>query len=132
LSPSPNPTPEPVALPIAIRVYPLTAKDVDRKQKRIRKLWRLPSEVIIFDTETRTDPKQSITFGGYRCILRGKFIEEGLFYGNNLTRRELSTLRDYVKSHRPIGVDHYPPPLRLRSLPEFLEQFLFKDGYKWK
>jgi hypothetical protein len=130
LSPSPNPTPEPVALTIAIRVYPLTARDADLKKQRTRKLWRLPGEIIVFDTETRTDPRQSLTFGGYRCIIHGKCLEEGLFYGNGLANSELSTLKNYVKRYKPIGVDQHPSNLRLRSVREFLEEFLFKDFYK--
>ena len=130
MSPSPNPTHEPLALPVAIRVYPLTAKDADRKQNRRRKLWRVPNEIIVFDTETRVDPKQSLTFGGYRCILYGRCVEEGLIYGDGLTPGELSTLRNYVKRYRPIAVDHNPTNLQLRTVREFLEEFFFKDFYK--
>jgi hypothetical protein len=114
---------------VAIRVYPLTAKNQDRKN-RPRKRWRVPDEIIVFDTETRIDPRQSLTFGGYRCILFGKCVEEGLFYGDGLAASELSTLRNYVSRHGPFGVDQRGSSLQLRSMAEFLDEFLFKDFYK--
>jgi hypothetical protein len=86
--------------------------------------------MIVFDTETRTDPMQSLTFGGYRYIAQGKCFEEGLFYGNGLTARELSTLRTYIRRYKPIGVAQNPANLKLRNMQEFLDELLYKDFYK--
>jgi hypothetical protein len=86
--------------------------------------------LVVFDTETRTDPKQSFTFGGYRCIVHGQCVEEGLFYGDGLSPSELATLRNYVRHYKPVGVGQHPPNLHLRSATEFLDEILFKDFYK--
>lgn len=111
---------DPIALPIAIRVYPLTAKDADRKLSLRRKWWRFPDEMIVFDTETRTDQIQRLTFGGYRIIIYGKCVEEGLFYDDGISPQELRTLKRYVSR---------PKPLRLVTAREFVNE-LFKDVYK--
>ena len=103
---------------------------MDSKRNRPRKRWRVPGEIVVFDTETRTDPKQSLTFGGYRCIIHGQCVEEGLFYGDGLSPNELATLRNYVKHYRPLGGGQHPPNLQLRSVAKFLDEILFKDFYK--
>ena len=126
---SPDPKFGPTSLPIAIRVYPLTAKDVDRKPHPPRKWWRLPSELIVFDTETRTDPTQKLTFGGYRAIIDGQCVEEGLFYDEGISRQEARTLKRYVARHRPVAVANSSPQLRLLTVRQFLEE-LFSDAYK--
>jgi hypothetical protein len=118
-----------VPLAIAIRVYPLTATDAGRKSGRPR-WWRLPEEIIVFDTETRTDSKQSLTFGGYRVIIKGRCIEEGLFYGHGLSSAELRTLRHYTARNKPHGVvDGNREKLRLLTLRQFLVD-LYNDSYK--
>lgn len=111
-------------------MYPLTAKDADHDPKRPRKRWRLPGEMIIFDTETRTDPRQSLTFGGYRCIIHGDCVEEGLIYGNDLSSRETSNLRRYASRNKPFGVTQKSAQLRLLTVREFVNEFLYKDFYK--
>jgi hypothetical protein len=71
---------EPKPLSIAVRVYP-DSKDVQAKT-RSRKSWQCPEAMLAFDTETRTDATQSITFGSYRFIVAGRCLEEVLFYGD--------------------------------------------------
>jgi hypothetical protein len=131
LSPRPdrNQTPKSVALPIAIRVYPLTAKDADDRSKRPRKRWRLPGEMVVFDTETRTDPTQRLTFGGYRAIIDGECVEEGLLYADDLSREEVKTLRRYLVRNKLNNVKGDQRELRLLTLREFLNE-LFEDAYR--
>jgi hypothetical protein len=118
-----------VPLPVAIRAYPLTAEDAQRKPINPRKRWRLPGETIVFDTETRTDATQRLTFGGYRAVINGECVEEGLFYADDLSRREVATLRRYVARNKPYNVLGDRREMRLLSVREFLQE-LFLDAYK--
>ena len=86
--------------------------------------------MIVFDTEARTDPAQCLTFGGYRCIIHGECVEEGLFYGSGLSSKEISTLRRYVSRKKPFGVTPNSAQLSLLTIREFLDEFLYKDFYK--
>ena len=43
--------------------------------------------ILVFDCETRTDPAQALTFGSYRFVVEGRCLQEGLFYGDDLTPR---------------------------------------------
>ena len=116
---------QPDLLPIAVRVYPLLTED----EKSPRRWWPLPEEIIVFDTETRTDATQRLTFGSYRVFIDRRFLEEGLFYGNDLSTEEMRTLRRYVRTHQPNTASGGVNELRLLSLRDFLEE-LFKDAYK--
>jgi hypothetical protein len=131
---SPNPKQSPIiessALKIAIRVYPLTAVDADSDKARKRKRWHLPGEMLVFDTESRIDPAQCLTFGGYRCIIDGECVEEGYFHGDALSPKEVATLKRYVAQHRPIGAVQGSTRLRLLTLREFLDDLIYKDFYK--
>ena len=85
--------------------------------------------MIVFDTETRTDATQRLTFGSYRCLIRGRCVEEGLFYGDDLTASERKTLKRYVSGHKPDTVSDGVRELRLLTLREFVDE-LFQDLYK--
>ena len=89
------------AMPVAVRVYPLPPQDPDDDGSKKRKKRELPEEIIIFDTETRTDEAQSLLFGSYRVYIAGDFIEEGLFYPEDLTAKELRVLKRYARTHTP-------------------------------
>ena len=118
-------TEDPSPLQIAVRVFPLTADKPDRKP---RKFWRLPGAMLVFDTESRTDPRQSLTFGSYQYRrLRhnpGSFYE-ALFFGNSLQAAELQTLRRYVKRDKSFF------GLYLETLDDFLRS-MYMDGYKYR
>src|SRR5437868_13814523 len=64
------------ALRIALRIYP-EPRSVE-KARRAQKRWRLPKAMLVFDTESRVDATQSMTFGSYRFIIKGRCLEEGL------------------------------------------------------
>jgi hypothetical protein len=120
-------TPDPLKL--AIRVYPEPpSKEADRERKKLRH-WRRPHQVFVFDTETRTDTAQALTFGSYRYFEHGICLEEGLFFGNDLPRADRAKLEAYVKTHAAAtdwrrGVRE----LRLLSRREFLEK-LYAAGF---
>jgi hypothetical protein len=85
--------------------------------------------MLIIDTETRIDATQRLTFGSYRAVIYGRCVEEGLFYGNDLSAQELRTLKRYVNEHKPDTCSTGVKELLLLSLREFLKE-LFLDAYK--
>jgi hypothetical protein len=84
-----------------------------------RKKW--PNFALIFDTETRTDPTQKLTFGCFRRyeLKRNAYfcIEEGLFFADDLRRADRAVLNRYVAN--PLNVPEtelFPPQLKLKLL----------------
>jgi hypothetical protein len=118
---------EPKSLPMAVRVYP-QSKDAQAKN-RSRKAWECPEAMLVFDTETRTDATQSMTFGSYRFIVAGRCLEEGLFYGDDLPQPDLEILQAYVASRGADTADGRVRQLRLLTRREFLAKF-YKAVYK--
>src|SRR5438445_4275928 len=60
---------------------------------------------LLYDTETRIDAEQSLTFGLYRvCRLneQGNYecVEEGLVHAENLSTCELQVIHDYALFNR--------------------------------
>jgi hypothetical protein len=91
-----------------------------------------PQSALIFDTETTTDPTQTLTFGSFRCYefrqTEYRCVEEGLFFADNLRRVEQKVLERYVAN--PVNVpatEIYPPQLKLRLVSRnvFLRQFFW-------
>ncbi len=120
-------TPDPLKL--AIRVYPEPLSDESGRKRQKLCHWRRPYQMLVFDTETRVDTAQALTFGSYRYYEHGKCLEEGLFYGDDLPRADRTKLETYVQRHaagtdRRLGVRE----LRLLSRREFLEK-LYGVGY---
>jgi hypothetical protein len=85
--------------------------------------------MVVFDTETRIDSTQRLTFGSYRALIRGRCLEEGLFHAEDLTAKELRTLKRYVRTHKPDTVSDGTRKLRLLTLRDFLQE-LFPPIYK--
>ena len=112
------PPPDPNALTIAVRVYPEPPKS--KKDTRSRKSWQLPDAMLVFDTETRTDATQRLTFGSYRFFVGGQCLKESLFYGDDLPEKDRRVLERYVATHR--GLD-------LLTRRQFLEK-LYRAAYK--
>jgi hypothetical protein len=103
-------------LAIAIRVFP----DCSERDPRLLKSWRRPGEMLIFDTETRVDAAQRLTFGSFRYVHEGECVDQGLFHGADLPEKDLATLKRYVLTHS-VG-----QRLRLLTLREFL---CGREGY---
>jgi hypothetical protein len=114
-------------LPIAVRVYP--QPDGTKPYVPKRREWTRPDAMLVFDTETRTDATQALTFGCYRFIDRGECVEDGLFYGDDLPARDLATVRTYARAHPADVGAHGDSELRLLTRSEFLD-LLFKVAYK--
>src|SRR5580692_4138062 len=90
-----------VRLPIAIRVFPALKPTAARISKN--KVWRQPRAMLVFDTETRTDASQRLTFGSYRFLVNDQLREEGLFYADDLPPKDRKTLQRYVEVHKKHG-----------------------------
>jgi hypothetical protein len=120
-------TPDPLKL--AIRVYPEPRSDEPERKRQKLRHWRRPYQMLVFDTETRTDTAQALTFGSYRYYEHGRCLEEGLFYGDDLPRVDRTKLETYVQQH-PAGTDRRlgVRELRLLSRRQFLEK-LYDVGY---
>jgi hypothetical protein len=114
-------------LPIAVRVYPYAK--APEKRNRSRRTWRCPKTMLVFDTETRTDATQRLLFGSYRFIVKGRCVEEGLFYADDLSGSERRILEKYVKTHRPEVVYEGFQQLRLVTRREFVDR-LYRAAYK--
>jgi hypothetical protein len=85
--------------------------------------------MLVFDTETRTDATQRLTFGSYRFFDQGECLEEGLFHADDLPEGEKRILEQYVANHRADTSETGNPKLRLLTLPQFNET-LFRAAYK--
>lgn len=113
---------KPVPLPIAIRVFPALKQTEPKIRKN--KVWRLPRAMFVFDTETRTDASQRLTFGSYRFFVRNELQGEVLFYADDLPSKDRKTLEKYVVSQNKQGAC-----LLLLTRGEFLRK-LYKAVYK--
>jgi hypothetical protein len=118
-------------LPIAVRVYPdLKPSEPKRNAPQI-------DGMLVFDCETRTDKTQALTFGSYRFLVAGRYLEEGLFYSDDLTADEREVLERYAREHptdtdpRGIPERNIPsnPELRLMPVADF-RWLLHRVAYK--
>src|SRR5450631_3023220 len=113
--------PEIRPLPVAVRVFPY-APDAGRGYSSMSH-WLRPEGMLVIHTAGRDGSTQKLTMGIYQLIVGGRCLEKGLFYADDLPRRELQVLKDYVvRDH----VDAAPGDnLRFRLLTrrEFLDLF---------
>src|SRR5437764_13514601 len=115
------------SLPLAVRVYPDLRRSFDKSEadKRVSR----PDAMLVFDTETTNDATQRLLLGSYRFIVKGECLEEGLFYGDDLSIEQLSILRKYVALRPADTCDNGVPALRLLSRKDFLKKF-YTSTYK--
>ncbi len=118
---------QPTPLTLAVRVYPepQNIKQANRSQQ----FWRTPGAMLVFDTETRTDATQRLTFGSYRFIVAGRCLEEGLFFGDDLPVKDRRILERYVRTHNADVQADGHRHLLLLTRHEFLAK-LYKAAYK--
>jgi hypothetical protein len=114
-------------LTLAVRVYP-ELKDKKRKLYA-QKLWRVPTAMLVFDTETRTDATQRLTFGSYRFYKDGHCLEEGLFFGDDLPKNDRRILERYVAKHQADVQGESRRRLLLLTRSQFLKK-LYQAAYK--
>lgn len=100
-------------------------------------------EIIIFDTETTTDPTQRFLFGSFRYVVRyqGKLstIAEGLVYADDLIEYDpdgYNELVRYVDKHNAHVDYQFMGPrepswkLYLISRSQFVERWIWRIGYQ--
>ena len=96
-------------LPIVLRAFTERIKQPEQEIKfRKRHDPKWPRAVLVFDTETTTDPTQRLLFGSYRfCRWERdstlKCVEEGIFYANELPERDpggFACLQKYAIEHK--------------------------------
>ena len=113
------------SLPIAIRIYPEAARP--RREARPAKNWERPRGMLVFDTETRVDATQALTFGSFRVFWDGRCLKEGLVYSETLSEKERRVLEHYVATHKAETVQQ--GDLELLSRKEFVDMF-FELAYR--
>jgi hypothetical protein len=88
------------------------------------KFYNIPNyeRILAFDTETRTDERQALTFGSF-AIIHEEIIESlGLFYNPlEVSKEEVDNLERYCESD---------PTIKLFSLERFLEEIFYPTVYK--
>jgi hypothetical protein len=112
---------------IFVRAYAVPA---DREQKTKRKgskrddpKW--PQYALVLDTETRTTPDQTLTFGVFRlCELKNdKYVvtREGIFYADDLPASERKIVENYARTAVP-DVKTFPPEFPVYSRSDFMRK----------
>jgi len=119
---------EPTPLVIAVRVYP-DLKDEERNFDKPRRTRNRPDAMLVFDTETRTDRSQRLTFGSYRFIAGGQLVRENLFYGDDLPARDQRILVRHLAPPSFVISDEYNRDVSLLTRDQFVDK-LFKNAYK--
>ena len=116
------------SLPVAVRVYPESEISVPNSQQKTvtPKHWRQPTAMLVFDTETRIDQTQKLTFGSYRFLTNGICQEEGLFFGVDLPDHDREILKQYALQH---SADSTNKDFKLLTLEEFISKF-YLAAYK--
>ena len=118
---------KPLPLPVAIRVFPALKRT--EKQSPKNKLWRLPRAMFVFDTETRTDASQRLTFGSYRFFVENVVTRRGpILMPTTCHPRTGRTLEKYVAA-RTDTLRLAGSRLLLLTRREFLKKF-YKAVYK--
>ncbi len=114
---------EPTSLAIAVRVYP-DLKDAEKDFNQRGRKWNRPEAMLVFDTETRTDQTQCLTFGSYRFIVGRQSLIDNLFYGDNLPNKDRQILEKYTAAEKEAD-----SRFALLTRGEFADK-LFKNAYK--
>ena len=116
---------------IFLRAYAVAA-DKEKKHKGKRKRGpranddpKWSEHALVIDSETRITADQSLTFGVYRLckLVDGNYtvIEEGLFYSDDLAKKERKALEAYMRTAIP-DVASFPPQFPLYTRSEFMKR----------
>jgi hypothetical protein len=112
---------------IFLRAYAVTAtkRKKHKPKSRSGNNSKWPSHALIFDTETRITADQSLTFGVYHlCDLTKDgyaLVEEGLFYADDLPKKDRRLLETYMRTAVP-DVPRFPPLFPLYSRSDFIKR----------
>jgi len=136
-------------LPLAVRGYGIRPRpSTDDTEKPTSKKRRRPGasppvrHLLVFDTETTTDPTQRLNFGFSKlCKLNAdgsvRCVEERAFHADDLPERDadgFATLKGYVEAPGRYAETMWPGSgdryIRLMSISEWLEQVFWHYAYK--
>lgn len=106
---------------------------LDEKPKQTGKMRRsdgMPKYVLMFDTETTRDSRQSLNFGAYQFCEAdrdGVFrcLEEGLFHADDLDEAQTNILRKYVAEENRKRAHNHASRLKLYDRSTFVEEVLY-------
>ena len=117
---------------IILRAHTEFATEHTRRRRKEKFEPKWPICALVFDSETRTDEKQCLTFGPYRIVLadeNGMYSnvrEEGFFYDpDELNSQELDELKNFSKRERAETARDVSDEIRVRTRKEFLKEVFF-------
>src|SRR5579871_3594580 len=119
--------PEIRPLPVAVRVFPYATEA--KPERRSTRSLPSPRGMLVIHTVGRGGSTQKLTTGNYRFVVDGNCLEEGLFYADDLPRRDRQVLKDYVVRHNLDAAPGDDRRLRLLTHHEFLDLF-YQLAYK--
>lgn len=119
--------PEVRSLPVAVRVFPAPAA-VDG-DGRSGKFWRDPEGILVLHTVVRRNGPQKLLIGFYRVIIAGQCVEEGMFYGDDLSKAGIRILKAYLQRYRAETVAGGLKQINVLTRREFLQLF-YELAYK--
>ena len=119
--------PKLTAMALGLRVFPEIARE--KREAGPAKPWKCPKAMLVFDTESRTDATQRLTFGSYRFFVNGICVEEGLFYADDLPEEDRRVLEKYLATHQAETAPQGRTKLALLTRREFVEK-LYIAAYK--
>jgi len=111
---------------IFVRAYAVAADQKDQPRKSSGSdVQKWPRYVLMFDTETRITPDQSLTFAVFRwCELQKakyKLVREGLLYADDLPAKERKVLEKYART-AVSDAKVFPPEFPLYSRSDFMKK----------
>ena len=110
-----------VRLPVALRAYAQTGYIPNPPPRSVQGLPEPSEWVLIFDTETTTDPTQRLRFGTYQVRRKGVLRDSGIFYDTEaLADADVETLQEYSSRHR----------LSCMPVAAFIEDIFIRIGYE--
>jgi len=91
-----------------------------------------PDYALVWDTETMLDLEQTLNFGVWRfCQLQGNeyvAVQEGVFYQDGMTERDIQTILAYKRDHRADGLGSgADSDLAMLSRGEFVERIFWES-----
>jgi hypothetical protein len=114
---------------IHVRAYTCSLEHRESKDRHLQQAEAKWSDfALIFDCESRITTDQSLTFGFWRfCELRdGRYaaLEEGIFYDEGLTPKEIEPVRDIARSRKADVEDDGCDRIRVYSRSKFITHVL--------
>lgn len=115
---------------IYLRCHARILDDKSRERRAFSKAFRELQYVLLLDTETTLDAKQSLNFGAYQFCeadTDGIFtcLEEGLFYSDDLDPTSIEVLRKYIRNANRKRTGIKFPKLKLYTRSDFVERVMY-------